>query len=159
MAISQINSNSLASGVPSSANLPAGSVLQVVNGTYGTETNNNTSTWIDTGLTASITPTKSSSKILVLINHAGSGKDNSNTRLGLRLLRGATVLVQFEENAAYSADAGGNFIGGCSNCYYDSPATTSLTTYKTQQNSYSNTSGSRTQQGGVSSITLMEIAQ
>jgi hypothetical protein len=80
------------------------------------------------------------------------------------LVRGGTVIIQFEENAAYNAGAGGNFIGGVGTCYLDSPATTSSTTYKTQQNSSANSSGTRTQQGGtgsniLSTITLLEIAQ
>jgi hypothetical protein len=162
MAISQINSNSLASGVPASSNMPVGSVLQVVNASYGTEVAFTSTSYSDTGLTASITPTKASSKILVLVSQSGCGKDGGNTRLGLQLLRGATVIVtNVEKSAAYSADSGGSFVGGVSACYLDSPATTSSTTYKTQGNSFSapGNGSSRTQQDNVvSTITLMEIA-
>jgi hypothetical protein len=162
MAISQILGASLASGVPSSANMPVGSVLQVVNASYGTEVAFTSTSYSDTGLTASITPTKASSKILVLVCQTGCAKDSGNTRLGLQLLRGATVIVtNIEKSAAYSADSGGNFVGGVSTCYLDSPATTSSTTYKTQGNSFSapGNGSSRTQQDNVvSTITLMEIA-
>jgi hypothetical protein len=48
-------------GVPSSA-MPAGSVLQIINATYSTETSNSSSTYADTNLTATITPTNASSK-------------------------------------------------------------------------------------------------
>ena len=43
----------------------AGNILQVVNGTYSTQTTSSSSTPADTGLTATITPTSASSKILV----------------------------------------------------------------------------------------------
>ena len=139
----------------------AGVVLQVVNATYSTEVNFTSTSYSDTGLTASITPKFSTSKILVLVSQNGCAKDSGNTRLGLQLLRGASVIVANVENSAcYDASSGGNFIGGVSACYLDSPATTSSTTYKTQGNSFAGATGSsRTQQSGAtSSITLMEIA-
>ena len=54
--------------------LPAGSVLQVVNTTYSTYSTFSSSTYADTGLTASITPSSSSNKILVLVHITGMGK-------------------------------------------------------------------------------------
>jgi hypothetical protein len=53
------------------AALPTGSVLQVVNATYATQVSNSTSTYADTGLTATITPKFATSKILVLVNQNG----------------------------------------------------------------------------------------
>jgi hypothetical protein len=141
-----------------------GKVLQVVNATYSTQVVSSSSTFADTGLTASITPTSASSKILVLVNQAGCGKQNSNTYLYLRLLRGATDISYFERLAGYNGASTDNFFGSCSVCYLDSPATTSATTYKTQLASGNNTSQVYTQvSNGVgintmSTITLMEIA-
>jgi len=150
-------------GTVVTSNAPAvGNVIQVVNASYGTEVAFTSTTYADTGLTASITPKFSTSKILVLVCQTGCAKDSGNTRLGLQLLRGATVIVtNIEKSAAYSADSGGNFVGSVSTCYLDSPATTSSTTYKTQGNSFSapGNGSSRTQQDNVvSTITLMEIA-
>jgi hypothetical protein len=141
----------------------AGTVLQVVNATFSTQAVSSSSTFADTGLTASITPTSASSKILVLVNQAGCGKQNSNTYLYLRLLRNATAISNFERLAGYNNTSTDNFIGSCSVCYLDSPATTSATTYKTQLASGNNTSQVYTQieiGGGttMSTITLMEIA-
>ncbi len=48
------------------ANMSAGSLLQVVNASTTTEVSTTSDTFIDTGLTASITPSSTSSKILVL---------------------------------------------------------------------------------------------
>ena len=53
----------------SSADMPAGSVLQVVNANTTTQISSSSNVLTDTGLTASITPLFSSSKVIVLITH------------------------------------------------------------------------------------------
>lgn len=142
-----------------------GKVLQVVNATYSTVATSSSSTMADTGLTASITPTSSTSKILVIATQAGCGKysGNAGSALGLMLRRGSTDLVRFEDLAGYTGSNAENYVGSCSVSYLDSPATTSSTTYKTQFRN-SNGAGTVTIQstlgGGlnsVSTITLMEI--
>lgn len=136
-----------------------GKVLQVVNATYSTAATSSSSTYADTGLSASITPTSTSNKILVLVNQAGCGKFSTNTYLFLKLLRGSTDLIQFELDAGYSGDTSGNLIGACSTCYLDSPSTTSSVTYKTQFASAGNTGSVRVNgSSSVSTITLLEIA-
>jgi hypothetical protein len=137
----------------------AGNILQVVNATYGTTTSSSSSTFADTGLTATITPTSASSKILILVTHTGCGKFTNNTFLLLRLLRAATVISNFERTAGATAAATLSFIGACSINYLDSPATTSATTYKTQFASANNNSGVEVQNdSSMSTITLMEVA-
>jgi len=75
-----------------------GKVLQVVSANTSTDYTNNTSTYGDTGLTATITPSAASSNVLVLVtqgiynNKASSGQSGSK----LKLLRGATTI---RENA------------------------------------------------------------
>jgi len=136
----------------------AGKILQVVNAVYGTATSNATSTYSDTGLSATITPTATSSKILVLVNQAGCSK-TANTALVLRLLRDATVRITFEEQGGYTGTTTENSHGSCSVCYLDSPATTSAVTYKTQFASLYNISSVYVQaSGGDSTITLLEVA-
>jgi hypothetical protein len=142
----------------------AGQVLQVVNVSHGTETTNATSTFADTGLTATITPKFSTSKILVLITQAGCGKYTNDTSLRLRLLRGASEITTIEDTAALTGTGTANYIGACSSNYLDSPATTSATTYKTQFASRANNSGVIVQAFGATSgytrstMTLLEIA-
>jgi Ni,Fe-hydrogenase I small subunit len=138
----------------------AGNILQVVNATYSTTTSASSSTFADTGLTATITPTSSSSKILVLVSQGGVLKSTSDTSVRLRLLRGATQITLFEDGAAYTANSIVINIGTCSTCYLDSPATTSATTYKTQLASNSNTAIVYAQggTGTTSTITLIEVA-
>jgi hypothetical protein len=141
----------------------AGKILQVVNATYSTETGSSSSTFADTGLTVTITPTSSSSKILVLVNQAGCWKVTNNTYLFLRLLRGSTSIVDFERLAGYTNSTAANAIGSCSLSYLDSPATTSATIYKTQFASGQNSTTVYVQTAtasisSASTITLMEVA-
>ena len=147
-----------ATALPKAA-LPTGSVLQVVNASYSVQTSSSSSSYADTGLTATITPTSASSKILVLVSQVGIAKLSSDTGVGVKLLRGATLIVQMETLAGANGSIIGNYIGATSTAYLDSPATTSATTYKTQFNSFSNTASAQVQTGSVTStITLMEIA-
>lgn len=139
-----------------------GNVLQVVNATYSTPASSSTTTFADTGITATITPTSASSKVLVLVNQNGCRKDAVNTWMYLRLLRGGTNILDFERIAVYTNSAAVNAVGSCSLCYLDSPSTTSAVTYKTQFASANGASVSvQAGDGGINSastITLMEIA-
>ncbi len=134
-----------------------GKVLQVVNATTTTGVTSSSTTYVDTTLTATITPTSATSKILVLISQeiekatgaAGNG-------LNMRLFRGATQLLQHAD-LLYTGTNIYN-IGMYAINYYDNPATTSATTYKTQFANGTAASNVAVQTGGsVSSITLMEI--
>lgn len=139
------------------ADMPLGSVLQVVNATYATNTQTTSGTYTDTGLSASITPSSASNKVLVIVHMQGSSNTSSNSYLGLQVLRGATVIVGLQNAAFY---AGGNTRATISTCYLDSPATTSSTTYKVQMKSPAGGSVSISADGAsdVNTITLMEIA-
>jgi hypothetical protein len=136
-----------------------GKVLQVVNATYGTSTSNATSTLADTGLTATITPTASTSKILVIVNQNGVYKTSTDAgqAADIRLFRGATQILQLEGYLAYTlSNVVAHVATGCN--YLDSPATTSAVTYKTQFKSVTGTAQVVVQaDNGNSSITLMEI--
>ena len=126
----------------SNTNFPAGSVLQVVQGTYTTFTSSSSSSYADTGLSATITPSSSSNKILVFSTILGTGKNTGNTKIGLQLLRGATAISVFSTETGRSADYGASAqvdVGTISAINLDSPSTTSATTYKIQLASVSNT--------------------
>lgn len=151
-----------ATGLKWAAPAGGGKVLQVVNATYGTEVASTTNTFVDTGLTATITPTSSTSKILVIVSQMGVSKSGS-TRMHLKLLRGATDILQMSDINAYTGANDFNNIGSVTSSYLDSPATTSATTYKTQFCSNQNVSVvyvqnySTTNGNSVSTLTLMEI--
>jgi len=143
-------------------NKTAGTVLQVVQATTSTETttSNSIASYVDTTLTASITPTSASSKVLVFVNHGTILKSSgsANNRVFLRLLRDATVISLFGHGLNYTATAL-EVRSSASFAYLDSPATTSSTTYKTQ---FANgDAGANVQvqtNSSMSSIILMEIA-
>jgi hypothetical protein len=143
-----------------SAAQPTGSVLQVVQGTYSSQVTSSSSTYADTGLTATITPKFSNSKILVCVQHNGCAKtSSSNADLGVQLQRNGTGLVLLASSVAYNGTAGYNYVGGIALDYIDSPATTSAVTYKTQFRCTNNSASVYLQiDGETSSITLMEIA-
>lgn len=135
----------------------SGGVIQVVNATFSTEVSSTSSTFSDTGLSASITPKFSTSTILVIANIQGA--KNGATGLDLRVLRGVTSIVQFAKNAGYTGASDYNIIGSVSCGYLDSPATTSSTTYKIQMASSANASLARINDNTqTSTLTLMEIA-
>jgi len=142
------------------ATLPTGSVLQVVQGSFSTETTTSSSTFADTGLSASITPTSSTSKILVLVNHSTNYKTSgsSDNSLSLRIVRGSTTISTFAEYLGWTNSAL-NLIFSASFSYLDSPATTSSTTYKTQFASTYNSNQVRIcANNSPATITLLEIA-
>ena len=150
---------SVVGGVPSWTTVAGGGkVLQVVSATYSTETGNSTSTYQDTGLTASITPSSSSSKILVMVSQAGNRKSNNDTYMDAQLLRGSTVLAYFIAVGGANGGTAANYFGTAGYTYLDSPATTSSTTYKTQFRSGAGNAAVATQvSSALSTITLLEI--
>jgi hypothetical protein len=139
----------------------AGNVIQVVNATYSTQVTNSTSTYADTGLTATITPSSSSSKILVLVNQTAisRGTGNVSSQLYMKLLRNSSDLSVFLQAWSYNAASAYFPSAAASICYLDSPATTSATIYKTQfQNGANAAIVTVQEQNSTSTITLMEIA-
>jgi hypothetical protein len=145
-------------GVPTSA-MPTGSVLQVVQGVTTTEVDTTSATHTDTGLSASITPTFASSKILVIVHHGEISKTaDTGCRIAIKLLRDATEISFIASGLAYTASAINNRVSA-SMSYLDSPATTSALTYKTTcANPDATGTGSLQVNGSMATITLMEVA-
>jgi len=139
-----------------------GTIIQVVSGTYAVSTSSSTTTMVDTGLTATITPTSATSKILVLVTQNGCSKNTGNAAnsMTLRLMRGATSIGQVTTGGMYTATSSQLSNLTYSFQIYDSPATTSATIYKTQF-SNDNPSASVTVQDNslTSRIFLLEIGQ
>lgn len=145
-------------GLKWAASAGGGKVLQVVYGSTSTATSSTTATYVDTGLTATITPSLATSKVLVLFNHQECAK-TGDTRMRMKLLRGATDVLQIAQNMGNTNNGTYYSWASMSASYLDEPATTSATTYKTQFNNqeavgttYVNGSGTC-----VSTMILMEI--
>ena len=153
--------SSTATGLKWAAVAAGGKVLQVVSATYSTATTVSSSTFTDTGLSLSITPTLSTSKIMVIISQPTYvfGSDNGSST---RLLRSGTEIWTTGTNG-YEAV----YYQGAAQLrvltpimYLDSPATTSSTTYKTQGKTYATGGGigvTYQDASATSTITLMEI--
>ncbi len=154
--------------IPKAA-LPTGSVLQVVSVEKADIFTTTSTSYVDvTGLSASITPTSSSSKILILLNITCG---TSASDAFFNLLRGSTNIAQgtggSTSNQTFMINGTspvGNGMLVTNINYLDSPATTSSTTYKVQTKTVSGTTvrisarGVDNVFGGTSSITLLEIA-
>ena len=144
---------------------PAGSVLQVVSASDSTYGQTTSTSFVDTTLTATITPTSATSKILVLSSLNGVGKGNGNYYGNYRIIRGAsTQVVYLMEGLGYTNSSVIQIFPSVSCAFLDSPGTTSATTYKAQYASSSASFGVQynwyvtTTNLTTSTITLMEIA-
>ena len=153
--------------------LGASGILQVVSTSKTDTFSIGTQVFADvTGLSASITPSSVSSKVLVLVNL--STAMNVNSTVDYKVLRGSTDVfigdaLGSRVRVSKSAYTGAGGIGSESVNFLDSPATTSSTTYKIQlragapgQTVYVNRStgdgDSTTVTRSASAITLMEVA-
>lgn len=120
-----------------------GNILQVVQSTYTTNTSITSTSFTDTGLSATITPSSTTSKILVCANFNALVSHTANTaNAAIQLLRGSTVIYSLLNgannngflsiNAGVGASSALYILSTASLKYLDSPATTSAVTYKTQ---------------------------
>jgi len=149
-----------------------GKVLQVVSTTKTDTFSTSSTSYTDvTSLSASITPSSASSKILVIVNVLGSQDVNGN-RIFMKLLRDSTSICIGDSAGSRDRVSFGSssyetvFMTTWSQNYLDSPSTTSATTYKIQMR-VSGTTGfinradddtdSSIHQRGASTITLIEV--
>jgi hypothetical protein len=144
---------------------PAGTVLQVVQNTYSTQTQISSTSYVDSGLSATITPTSSTSKILVIASMAGDGFRSSNNVLLTyqNIVRNSTQITEKRGyfGGAVSSDGYLYSLHNTTLTFLDSPATISSTTYKVQAklDSTANDANIRYQTNNCTSvIILMEIA-
>jgi hypothetical protein len=136
------------------AALPAGSVLQVVQANLPTGFSTSSSSATDTGLSASITPSSASNKVLAILSAEG-GQSNSGRSCFYTIVRGTTTIKTRD-----------NLQAGPTNVQMplvlmelDSPNTTSSVTYKIQMRTDGAGTVSMIASGTqTSSLILMEIA-
>jgi len=150
-----------------------GKIAQVVTDSDNTNTVVSGSTYIDTGLSATITPTSSSSKILINISQdfqlESADQATNNVTGGFKLLRDATTLYTGSDDGNSFGVRILNTVGSATNImnnvwnytYIDEPSSVSAIVYKTQVRTYNTTTRWRlnNQINGTSKsfITLMEI--
>jgi len=163
------------SGILAKGQLPSGAVLQVVSAVKTDTFSTTSSSGVDiTGLSASITPTSASSKILILSDCSFGG--SAGNAAVLRLAKNGSVIYGGDFSSGRPNGLAWGYNGSDYNLqrsggvYLDSPATTSAITYNLK---LSNTDGinaayinrSTADRAATnydlrtaSSITLMEIA-
>ena len=158
------------------SDLPAGSVLQVVSTTKTDTFSMSSSTFATiTGLTATITPSSTSSKILVSF-HTTVGNNSNATAVMFRLARGGTAIALGDSagsrtraffSRVSSVNVNNNQV--LAGQFLDSPATTSGTTYALEVRAEVNGRTVYINRGdtdndlstwarGVSTLSLMEVA-
>ena len=156
-AITRSISNNLTTG------LGAGLVKQVVTATHATQVNSTSTSFADTGLTCNITPSATSSKILVIVQQQLiSDRDQSDCYSRLRLLRESTSLMEFNKAQWDEAGDEGATKSGSLNSLsiLDSPSSSSQITYHTEfaAGQTSNNGTARSQHNNeTSTMILMEI--
>ena len=149
-------------------NIDAGKVLQVVQVSYTTETAIASTSFTDTGLTASITPSSSSNKILINVALQYTAYRDSNQAVvsHAKILRGSTDIFENSEFVGSQVGTGNNgyqqIYGTVPLIYLDSPSTTSSTAYKVQAQN-NTTSGNRQIKinhgsNSTSTMTLLEVS-
>jgi hypothetical protein len=133
-------------------------ILQVVSGSTTTQFTSSSSSYATIGLTASITPQSTSSKILVVAHIGGVNKQSSNTGLNLSLFRNGSSLSFFGARVGFNSTA--NEVNVDASCVFlDSPNTTSSTTYAIFGASSANSGFALAQhQGANSTIILCEVS-
>ena len=141
----------------------AGKVLQVVQGTTSTSMATTSTTYVDSNLTATITPSATSSKILVMFSDPikATRTNDSNVfywkidRGGTNILPTGDVFVGASDGAyVTNALVSFNFTGSV----LDSPATVSATTYKLQVKTIAtNQTVTAQSDNRLATIILMEI--
>ena len=156
-----------ATGLKWAAPASSSKIGQVVSTSYSTNTTSTSAvTYIDTGLTLSITPTLNTSKILVIITQPiQTSATGTRTDIYYKVLRGSTeiggITTAGQTAMTLIGATGGLYINQALATFtnMDAPATTSSTTYKTQFHAGSGTSPSAqvNVDGQTSTITLMEV--
>ena len=148
----------------------AGKILQVVSTTKTDTASTTTSgSWVDiSGLSVTITPSSSSSKIFIMLT-IGSVSSAGGYSVGFLLRRNdtrvgnsASTTKQSGIGNAYAGNQ--DYLQTIATNFLDSPNTTSATTYKVQWRNSSGTSylgqytGNATEYNASSTITVMEVA-
>jgi hypothetical protein len=165
---SAISASSITTGTLPYAQLPIGSVLQLVTTTKTNTETSSSSGYIDVGLDATITPKSSTSRIFIMASvSVGCNTPSANVAFRIRnTTAGTTVSSDPYYIARWPSDGQSSYYCQKINIMQiDSPATTSATTYKIQMktnagsfqvNMAADTGGGVT--GLVSTMTVMEIA-
>jgi len=174
MALSKIDAVNFLTGTIPSGNIATsslaaaatGKILQIVQGSHASSVETTSTSYVDGGLSASITPSATSSKVLVMVNQSlRTRRDSSGDAQGgaIKLLRDTTTIIGgTQAYEIYLEITGATMIDKYSRTcleILDTPSSTSSLTYKIQGKAYQSGWKVHFQPGSIPSIiTLMEIA-
>jgi hypothetical protein len=116
------------SGNITTPGITTGKVLQVLFNNSNATVSTTSGTYVTSNQSLSITPSSTSSKILILFNCTVSTLA-ANTGIEIEIRRGGSSISDFE-TGMYTAQVGGNLTTMGSTSFLDTPNTTSATTYE-----------------------------
>ena len=129
MALTRLNNQALTS--ITSAGLPSGTVLQVQSSSIASSVSTTESTFQDSTLAVTITPSSSSNKIFVIAQFSLYAVGASTAAVG-NVKRGSTSLSSAVTGLGYVYNTHTQIVSNVTACVLDTPATTSATTYTVQ---------------------------
>ena len=165
MAITRIlGATAITGTIPTSVAPGAGKVLQVVYASNGTEVSTTSTSYQSTSLTANITPSSTSNKILIcssIVFQAVTTANNADI-FGVRLDAGGSSIFNPDSSKRFGIrvnSSGDNNIESIVTFnYLHSSSTTSQVTYSIKVASRDGSTIKMNPENGESSFTLMEIA-
>jgi len=163
-----VDTDMIAASAVTAVKRGAGAILQVVQGSTSTAVSTTSTSYVDTGLSQAITPLKTGSEFLVLVNqHISITRDSTGQGTGLKLLQDSTTRFDPAQNwQFYTYANGASSVSWRGNIYLSSKHAHGIsagtsTTYKTQMQLHtdSNSGTVEAQKSNLASmITIMEIA-
>ena len=133
MAITRLNNNSISSVTALPSGIDLGKIGQVVQASANSGNNSSSASFTNTACAIEITPTATSSKVLVMMTFMY--KNPQHNKAFWTIYRGSTNLGNTNDGLVGSKFAGGETRAVCSMNYLDSPSTTSTISYNVYQKS------------------------
>ena len=157
MAIIKPNNNTISAITALPAAIPTGKVLQVVSATQTTSVSTTSSSYITTNLSASITPSATSSKIFITLQGCADN-DDGGRQAYFAIFRDSSNLNGGSNPSSTSIYGSGRVICPVATSHLDSPSSTSSLTYALYMKNPGSSSVEFISQSSEAHITLMEIA-
>lgn len=134
-----------------------GRILQVVQNTASAQVLNTSNTFVDTGLSITITPKSASSKLIIFVNQSGVAKYGTGGSVWIKAQKNGTDFY-FANELGFTETNQWNFVGAHSMTFVEDSGGTTARTYKTVFRNGSTTGEAYVQRGSSSRITIIEVS-
>ena len=170
LATNSVDSDELINGAIDAGHLASGvggKVLQCLHTEFTGFTSATNNTYIDSHITANITPASTSSRIVTIVEFTVSSNSTGNSAVGYQMLRGSTIIHSVGSHGGikvYGHTTNTREVASVTGIHVDSPNSTSAQTYKMQASSvdsatiYINAWGLGSASTTPSYITLIELS-